>query len=296
MMRPASRFVQPGELRLHVTTWGDEAAPPVLLVHGLWDHNRSWDWIAARLAQTHFVIAPDLRGHGDSQWASPDGYTLGAHVLDLADVIAAMELEQVVLVGHSLGGALGLRLAAAFPERIAAMVGIECVTLPIQRDEMAAHRPYPLRLRDWIERRRNKRATEPTRFANADEARQRLARNHPELDAETVKRLAIYGLREAPDGGYAWKFDPLVRGRPPEDQRADDLRDVLAATACPTLLVYGDSAKRPAPGPDLLGLMRDVRLEIMPGGSHLLHHQMRDAFCDLLIPFLKQHSGKACHA
>jgi hypothetical protein len=42
--------------------------------------------------------------------------------------------------------------------------------------------------------------------------------------------------------------------------------------------------------------MRDVRLEIMSGGSHSLHHQMRDAFLEILLPFLKQHSGKACHA
>ncbi|VVT10346.1 alpha/beta fold hydrolase [Erythrobacter sp. EC-HK427] len=296
MMRPESRFVRPGEIRLHVTTWGDENAPPVLLVHGLWDHNRSWDWIAAKLAQSHYVIAPDLRGHGDSQWAGPDGYTLGAYVLDLADLIDAMELDDLLLVGHSLGGALGLRLAAAYPDRIAALFGIECVTLPIQRDEMAAPTPYPSRLREWIEKRREKRSTARTRFANEEEARQRLASNHPSLDADTIKRLVVYGLRELPDGGYAWKFDPLVRGRPPEDQRAYDLRDVLAGVACPTLLVYGDSAKRPAPGPDLLALMRDVRLEIMPGGSHSLHHQMRDALLDLLTPFLEQHSRKACHA
>jgi pimeloyl-ACP methyl ester carboxylesterase len=249
MIRAKSQFVQPGELRLHVTTWGEDSALPVMLLHGLWDHNRSWDPIATQLAQSHYVIAPDLRGHGDSQWAGADGYTLGAYVLDLADLIDLLALDNLLVVGHSLGGALGLRLAAALPERIAALAGIECVTLPLQRDEMAAPKPYPARLRSWIEKRRDKRLAKPTRFADYEDARRRLASNQPSLDADIVRHLVEHGLRELPEGGFAWKFDPFVRGRPPEDQRAHDLRDILAGVTCPTLLVYGDSTERPAPVP-----------------------------------------------
>jgi pimeloyl-ACP methyl ester carboxylesterase len=68
-----------------------------MLIHGLWDHSRSWDWIAEVLARQYRVIAPDLRGHGDGSWASPDGYTHGAYVLDLADVMQALAPGRLAL-------------------------------------------------------------------------------------------------------------------------------------------------------------------------------------------------------
>lgn len=296
MIAPTSRLVRQAAPRINVTTWGDPALPPVMLVHGMWDHSRSWDAIARRLALRHHVIAPDLRGHGDSEWAGSDGYVLGAFVRDLADVMEAFDLRQFALVGHSLGGVLGLRLAAAYPERVAAFVGIECVTLPIQRDEMASPRPYPQRLRDWIELRRIRDAKPPRCFACPGEAEARLQTKHPYLDRPTVTHLVEHGLRPAAEGGWHWKWDPQVRGRPPEDQRATDLRDVLACLACPTLLIYGDGNQRPPPGPDMMSLMRQVDLQIVPGGSHSLHLQMHDRFMQLLIPFLDQNTGPMRHA
>ena len=69
MSDPESRFFQSQGLRLHYSDWGNENAPLMLLVHGGRDHGRSWDLIARSL-QPHFhVLAPDLRGHGDSDWA-----------------------------------------------------------------------------------------------------------------------------------------------------------------------------------------------------------------------------------
>lgn len=292
MSGPEDIFLTPGNLRLHVNCWGDPAAAPVMLIHGMWDHSRSWDRIAGVLARNYRVIAPDLRGHGDSAWASPDGYTLGAYVLDLADVMHAMTPEPLALVGHSLGGVLALRLAAAFPERITALAGIECVTLPIQRDEITAPKPYPQRLRGWIEQRQVRYGAPDRTLADVTEACDRLRQNEPELDAATIHHLASHGLRQLQSGRWRWKFDPANRSRPPEDQRGADLREVLAALTCPTLLLYGDAAKRPPPGPDVMRLMPRAHLELIAGGCHSLHHQRRDQFLDLLIPFLKTNHGQ----
>ena len=66
MQQPQSCFFQSHGLRLHYWDWGNAAARPLLLIHGGKDHGRSWDHLA-RALQPHFhVIAPDLRGHGDS--------------------------------------------------------------------------------------------------------------------------------------------------------------------------------------------------------------------------------------
>jgi pimeloyl-ACP methyl ester carboxylesterase len=73
---PKDHFYESQGLRLHYADWGNEAAPPLLLIHGGRDHCRSWDAIA-RALQPHFhVMAPDLRGHGDSDWAKGSSYSL----------------------------------------------------------------------------------------------------------------------------------------------------------------------------------------------------------------------------
>ncbi len=66
---PSSSFYISQRLKLHYVDWGNEGAPPLLLIHGGRDHARSWDWVARDLRRDYHVIAPDLRGHGDSAWA-----------------------------------------------------------------------------------------------------------------------------------------------------------------------------------------------------------------------------------
>ena len=70
---PTSRIYFSQRLRLHYVDWGNPSAPPLLLLHGGRDHCRNWDWVAGELRHRWHVLAPDLRGHGDSQW-SPDGH------------------------------------------------------------------------------------------------------------------------------------------------------------------------------------------------------------------------------
>src|SRR5260370_36061494 len=71
-------------LRLNYVDWGNADKPPLLLIHGGRDHCRNWDWTAEALRDRWHIIAPDLRGHGDSQW-SPDGtHTIPAYIYDPA--------------------------------------------------------------------------------------------------------------------------------------------------------------------------------------------------------------------
>src|ERR671939_1783552 len=77
---PTSHVYFSQRLRLHYVDWGNPDAPPLLLLHGGRDHCRNWDWVAGAMRRDWHVIAPDLRGHGDSQW-SPDGnYAMAAYL------------------------------------------------------------------------------------------------------------------------------------------------------------------------------------------------------------------------
>src|ERR1700738_1098162 len=63
LFEPVSRFYQSQGLRLHYADWGNEAAPPLILVHGGADQCRSWDAVAQALRPHFHVMAPDMRGH-----------------------------------------------------------------------------------------------------------------------------------------------------------------------------------------------------------------------------------------
>ena len=107
-------------MRLHVHDWGADDAPPLLCLHGV----TSWGGRFRRLAEERLggfhVFAPDLRGHGVSDWEPP--WNLGAHVGDLVDTLDALHLERIDVVGHSFGGRLALELAARRPERVDRLV------------------------------------------------------------------------------------------------------------------------------------------------------------------------------
>ncbi len=93
------------------------SGPPILFVHGLMSSRATWADQWTRLAADHRVLAPDLFGHGES--AKPVGdYSLGAHAASLRDLLDALGLPSVCVVGHSLGGGIAMQLSYLFPERV----------------------------------------------------------------------------------------------------------------------------------------------------------------------------------
>jgi pimeloyl-ACP methyl ester carboxylesterase len=111
---------------------------PLVLLPGTGLTARSWDAVAATLAATRRVVAVDLRGHGASQW--PGVYSIAAMTDDLAALLDGLGEERVDLVGHSLGGLVALRVAAAHPHRVRRLV-LEDVGMPHPRRPSAPERP-----------------------------------------------------------------------------------------------------------------------------------------------------------
>jgi pimeloyl-ACP methyl ester carboxylesterase len=108
-------LVQAGGLRMHVAEAGE--GEPLVMVHGWPQHWYVWRHLIPRLAESYRVICPDIRGHGWTD-APADGYekeTLAGDVLNLLD---AMKLERVRLVGHDWGGMAAFLLALRAPERV----------------------------------------------------------------------------------------------------------------------------------------------------------------------------------
>lgn len=103
---------------LHVYRYGPGGSPDVLAIHGLTGHGQRWRTLATEHLSDVAIAAPDLLGHGRSSWAAP--WTIDANAAALADLLDAQ--RPAVVVGHSFGGAIALNLAAARPDRVAALV------------------------------------------------------------------------------------------------------------------------------------------------------------------------------
>jgi pimeloyl-ACP methyl ester carboxylesterase len=114
------RQVQVGGVRLAYRAWGPAEAPPVVLLHALGEASSDWGLVAEALAPAWRVYAPDLRGHGASDWAG--AYTIEQLTADLAAFLDALALDQVTLGGHSIGAPPAYLFAARHPGRVTRLV------------------------------------------------------------------------------------------------------------------------------------------------------------------------------
>ncbi|HET9720192.1 MAG TPA: alpha/beta hydrolase [Solirubrobacteraceae bacterium] len=116
-------YVDAGGLRTHVALAGPVDAPPVLLVHGWPQHWWLWRRVIGTLAETHRVIAPDLRGHGWSDRPS-HGYDKDQLATDLLALLDALGLDAVTWIGHDWGAYTGFLAALRAPQRIERMLAL----------------------------------------------------------------------------------------------------------------------------------------------------------------------------
>jgi pimeloyl-ACP methyl ester carboxylesterase len=93
---------------------------PLLLLHGVGDNALDWRWVIPTLARTHRVYAPDLPGSGDSAKPNTD-YSPAFFTGFVSAFLSALEVERAAVVGNSLGGLVGLRLALSEPGRVATL-------------------------------------------------------------------------------------------------------------------------------------------------------------------------------
>jgi pimeloyl-ACP methyl ester carboxylesterase len=281
---PQARFYHSQGLRLHYTDWGNESAPPLFLIHGGLDHSRSWDPVARALRTTFHVIAPDLRGHGDSDWATGSSYSQADHVYDLNCLMKSAGLEKVAIVGHSLGGMVSLTYAGAFPDKVSRLAVLDGVISFPGRTV----KPIEVRIAEWVGDLDKTAQRKAQRHASvADGADRMLARN-ARLTREQAMHLATHALKRNADGGYGWKFDPYLRARAPYRLSLEDHIALWSRIQCPTLLVSGSESFLPDPeAAGVLKHFRQAELVRIQGAGHWLQHDKPAEVIDVLKTFLE---------
>lgn len=107
---------------LHVRVGG--SGPPVVMLHGFGDTGDMWAPLAAKMAASHMIIVPDLRGMGLSSHP-PSGYEKKTQALDIAAVMDALKIERADFVTHDIGNMVGYAFAAQFPHRVMRWVAMD---------------------------------------------------------------------------------------------------------------------------------------------------------------------------
>ncbi len=130
--RAASSSARVGGLRWHVQSWGDSSAPVALLLHGTGSGTHSWRHLAPLLAENFFVVAPDLPGHAFTQTPHHQALTLPAVASAVASWLEAMGWRPALVLGHSAGAAIALRMVLSRLIAPEAVVSLNGAILPLQ--------------------------------------------------------------------------------------------------------------------------------------------------------------------
>ena len=280
----ARRIALATGLTYHVLEWGHPSAEPVVLIHGFLDLAWGWQLVAHRLASRFRVIAPDLRGHGDSDWIGAGGYYhFFDYVADVDDLVGRIG-RPIALVGHSMGGSVASYVAGTRPERIRRLALLEGQGPPEQTDAL------PQRTARWIDawRAARLRGRKPEKaMASIDDAAARLCKHDPLLAPPLARELAAHGTRATRDG-VVWKHDPLHATAGPYPYRLDVAHAFWARVTCPVLVVDGAESRLRLPDDELARRragFADARHVVLPRAGHMMQRHGPGELADLLADF-----------
>ena len=220
-----------GALRLAYVEWGDPEAQAVLCIHGLTRNARDFDVLAKALATDRRVIALDVAGRGRSGWlVDAARYSPEAYVGQTVAFLAALGLQQVALVGTSMGGIIGMALASLDPSPITKLVlnDVGGLVPKASLEPIGAYLGGP-----------------PKIFADVGHLERHLRLIHqgfgPLSDAEWA-HLAKHSARAQP-AGVVQHFDPAIAVNFKAGVTSDiELWPLYDAVHCPTLLLRGSES------------------------------------------------------
>ena len=251
------RFIKVGDQNLHYLEWGYAGAPPVVMVHGLTGNAHAFDNLAPHFVPRYHVISVDVRGRGDSDWATDGDSSNDAYVADLEGVREALGFERFSLVGTSLGGRISLTYAGTYPERVERTILND---IGPEVDPRGGSR-IATSSRDAV-----------TTFATIEEVMAWHRENRVGFVAmsDTQQRVAAgHAVKARPEGGYVWKMDPAVRSDPrrPDPEASWNLARRIPG---PVLLVRGGDSDLLSPeiAQRMMAEMQDCSMVEVPGVGH----------------------------
>ena len=260
-LQPEHGYVEVESLRLHYLDWGNHGGQPLVLLHGLQDCARSWDFFAAGMRSDYHVIALDHRGHGDSDRAQALGYRPPDYVADVQGLFNGIGLQSAVLLGHAAGGRSAMVFSVLQPEVVESLVVVDTDPSPTNAEQDGMLRQY-----------RSDRDEYGSMAAVVEHIRSR----QPGSTDEMIAHQAEHMTRELLGGRRTWKRDRTVL----DSNERPNLWAEWEGLRRPVLVVRGRQSTFLTH--EVAVRMREavprVRLAELEGGGHWFYQEFPGAF------------------
>ncbi len=259
LVQPKSMQVSVNGLDLHYLDWGNAGAAPVVCVHGYTSSAQAFNALARHFHDRFHIVAPDVRGHGESAWSPARAYQYRDQVGDLAGFVDQLGLTRFTLIGTSMGGIIAMAYAGTYPERLLGLV-INDIGPDVE---------------GGVQRIIQMVRSRPEEFATLDDAMAYRREMSPIVASRTMedqRELALGVLRQRQDGRWVWKMDPAYIRQRVQDgtPQRPALWPVLQRLPCPTLIVWGTESDilSEAQARHMVEVLPRVELVAVPGVGH----------------------------
>lgn len=274
----------------HISRWGPPSDDPIVMMHGWADTADTFQFVVDALEDDRPVVAFDWRGFGRTVLRA-DNYWFPDYFADLDQLLEQLcPAKPARLVGHSMGGNVALMYAGIRPERVRCVVSMEGFGLIGTSPDQA-----PGRMRKWLAQLRKTPVF--GEYASYQDLAQLLLHRNPRLTRDRAEFIATSWAAATPDGKVRILAEPGHKLVNPYLYRRDEVEACWRQIAAPAMLVLAEQSEfLPKLGTDgLLGRFREsipgVRIEVLAGAGHMLHHEQPGAVAQLLEDFLTGAAG-----
>ena len=280
-VHPPERHPNPTEgrvvidgIELHYKQWGASTRPPILLLHGFLSNADIWDDLAWLLSGDYYVVALDQRGHGKSDWSENGDYSIDDHFSDLVRFIEHLDLDELILIGHSMGGRNALFYCTCRPERIKKLILVDARPGNSEQSVEALKR-----MLDFA----------GVNAGDIDDTVQKANTLFPDLSLKAAYNQVRTESEKAVETKNSHSFDPwLVVASQLVDNRVEDLWPFMESVSCSTLVIRGEHSTfiSKEDAENMIYLIPGAKMETIPHASHLPMWENRQAFHQAVLSFL----------
>ena len=218
---PRHTTVRSADVSLHCLVWGDDGAPTVLLVHGNGGHAHWWDVLVPFFVPGYRLVAPDLRGHGESDWPRQPAYGITNFSADLGAVVDQLAPERCAIIAHSMGARAALWFTAHHANRVRGLALLDTSVAGVDAETARRWRGRVIGRRDGRTYASYAEAVDAFRFVPPEAG----------VSSAVSADLAHHAVVERRPGEWTFRFDRAVLAL--EGDGAGDLTALAADLACP---------------------------------------------------------------
>lgn len=250
-------------MKLHYRELGE--GKPLMILHGLFGFSDNWQSHAKSLAEYYRVILVDLRNHGRSDWSEEFSYELMAQ--DVFELVEHLQLEDLILVGHSMGGKVAMRFAQKYPDSLEKLVVVD-----IGVKEYPMHHEHILA------------GIHAVTLDNVSSRRMAADQLSEFIESNGIKQFLLKNLYWIHKGQLAWRMNVKVLER--------EMADILSAmpeveVMTPTLFIRGELSNYILDEDisNLENLFPDSEIKTIESAGHWVHAEAPEEFLEALLSF-----------